>query len=283
MTGASGAIGREIRDILARQPGWRIQTLGRGAGNDIQEDLTTLSAPLADTLSPKEVILHFAAAVPINADDDTESNAQATRAMDEAIVTLARQWDVPCFYVSGCSLYDNDAPGEKDETSPLQDHLSSAYLQAKKDGEALFLSYPKSVILRLSNPVTRNMDSGNVIGTFYRRAKTGQPITLWGTGARQQDFIDSRDIAHAVKLLIENKAAGLYNVAGGHSTTMAELAALFERLYGAAVTFSPQNDPQERHTARFSTAKLEQETGWKPAYRLETSLPYYIGLYEDER
>lgn len=64
-------------------------------------------------------------------------------------------------------------------------------------------------------------------------------IVLRGTGAETRDFIHAKDVAQAVKHVFETSTFGVYNLASGKQTSIAELADLVKEQLGskATVTF----------------------------------------------
>jgi GDP-4-dehydro-6-deoxy-D-mannose reductase len=91
-----------------------------------------------------------------------------------------------------------------------------------------------------------------------------------------RDFLDVRDVLSAYFALLEKGRSGeVYNVCSGQEYRLRDL---IEQMAGlAAVDLQIRQDPQklrkaEQRRVRGSNAKLQSETGWKPAHGMEQIL-----------
>jgi UDP-glucose 4-epimerase len=269
VTGASGVIGRAVmtrlhaerlpcavlsRDILARR---------------FQIDDAVVRKPSA--------LLHLAAAVPqppVVPDD--EANAAYTRAMDVLILEVARRWDCHAVYASGCSLYakGNTVPRREDEGG-AEHKPSSAYLAAKQQGERDFLASGRATVLRISAPVGEGLPRSTVIGRFLEVAKAGGELEVWGSGQREQNYVDVADLADAFFRALIVRPGELINIAADQPITMLELAHKIVRVYGRGVVrMAGKPDPRDGESARYSNKKADELLGWRPMTPLQVSLEH---------
>jgi nucleoside-diphosphate-sugar epimerase len=281
VTGANGVIGSAVTTYLATN-GFAVRPVYHRPHSPLNDrdviiDLSRTSVELENVISPlPETIVHLAAQV-VHSNADTQEMADITRAMDENILHFAMRHQLPVLYASGTSLYSDKSDQPKNENGCLDPHGN--YLTAKYDGECLFLQYNKSCIMRISGPVGSRKCSG-VYKFFLEQALSGKTITLWGKGAREQDFIDVRDIASFVRFAIENNLTGIFNVASGTPITMANLAEAFSSVIDRCTyTFVDRVDPQENYLARFSIRKAEN-LGWHPKYDIISSIEYTLSNKE---
>ncbi|MGH8502889.1 MAG: NAD-dependent epimerase/dehydratase family protein [Gammaproteobacteria bacterium] len=72
-----------------------------------------------------------------------------------------------------------------------------------------------------------------VIALFAKRLESGQTLTVFGDGQQTRDFVFVGDVARTNVAALENEAAGICNVATGHSVSLLTLIDTLGRLYGA--------------------------------------------------
>ena len=276
LTGATGLIGRAIHKELIESgvsvivPNNRSAQVNRG-----RTDLSKSNVGIrALTAFCPDAIIHAAAWVPHNPSDDTEMNAERTRQIDRNIHDVQRRLNIPCIYLSGCSLYQSQGAGRCDESAELKQPTElTPYLCAKRDGEILFRSAGNAIIFRLSSPIGPGLNRSTVVFRFVQAARTGNTLHVWGSGTREQDFIDVRDVARIVGLCTRHRRFGIYNVARGVPITMRELAETVVSVFGQGrMTVGEREDPEEGKTARYNPSSGMQVFGWEPRHSLQDSV-----------
>lgn len=274
VTGASGIVGRAVLAAL-RGSGESVAPVVHGRTEDpdaIGLDLARAESDLVEHISAPEAVVHLAAAVPHAArHGDTELAADTTRRIDETVHRACSIWGCPAIYASTCGLYDRRDPRIKDETAPVSG--ASPYFRAKLDGERLMSGLPATCVMRISAPVGPGLRRGVVLAKFIERARAGQPIEVWGSGRREQDFVAAEDIAAFVKLALSRRARGVFNVASGSPVTMRALAeAVVEAVGRGSVQSSGADDPLDGETARYSIDHAAQALGWHPRVPLRAAI-----------
>ena len=272
VTGAAGIVGRAVATAfehegwsvhrLVHRPSWMVpdaQIVDRAA----EDDLTHRVAERPDA------IVHLAAAVPHSRDyPDNPDSAALTRQMDANVLNAAKSWNCLLVYASSCGLYCRDEPDAKTETAPIKD-WGSPYFAAKAAGEAACADYDNAAVLRISGPIGPGLRANVVMARFIATARDNKPITLWGSGSREQDFVDARDLARLCLAVVKQRAHGVFNAASGHTATMRELAdTVIARVGGGKVVFAEQPDPNENIFARYDVGKAARQLGWRPAHSL---------------
>ena len=272
VTGAGGLVGRAVCRQLASNGSQFVPILRRAAADlpqGIVADLRT--DPLGEALGDLRpaTIVHCAALVPTNpAHADSDANAAGTRAIDANVHEAAVRTSAHMIYISSCGLYDPEDAAVKDETSDVR--ARSPYFAAKLDGERLFAALGGATIMRLSSPVGPSAPAHLVLPRFVAAALRGEPLTLWGSGAREQDFVDVDDVAAFIRLAIGAAPAGTFNVAAGAPVSMRTLADTIVAALGTgSVVMVDRPDPQEGSKARYSIAKAQNELGWRPAIAID--------------
>ena len=215
VTGSDGIVGRALCMALEdsniaflplshkRKP----QTLP-GA---IYADLTQNISPLTPFLHRLSGIVHLAAAVPHSVEyPDNESSAELTRMIDRNIYAIRKDIGVPLIYMSTCGLYNRQGLDYKTEKDEHQFKIISPYFSAKLDGESLFLAEKNTTVLRLSAPIGPGLKENLVLSKFVASAAADEIIEVWGSGMREQDFIDTSDVAELIISAINQQKKGVF-------------------------------------------------------------------------
>jgi nucleoside-diphosphate-sugar epimerase len=276
ITGANGVIGRSLIQLLERENIAATYVSRNGFDLEKKGVLGELCGEVP------ELIFHLAASVPKdNQGIQAKINGDKTRKIDENVFDAATKWGAHVVYSSGCSLYAkgpgwHETPPNEDclnEQAQLQIDNASPYLEAKRFGEELFSSLPKSTILRISAPVGPGLPKDAIVQKLMWQLKSQGKIFLWGKGTREQNFIDVVDIARAfVKVATSNKT-GTFNIAADNPTTMREMASLLENIVEKkCVEFVDIPDPQEGNKAHFCNKLARVELGWSPKVTLAESV-----------
>lgn len=232
------------------------------------------SVPLHEAVTnTPSLVIHLAALVPHSAEQpDSPLTGHQTEHIDNQVFAAALAWGCPVIYASTCGLYDRLDKGWKDEgTSQIRP--TGPYFKAKLRGEELFLRIPGSTVLRLSAPIGPGMRAGLVLSRFVCAAREEGKLEVWGSGSREQDFIDVRDCARAVVAACQRCPGGTFNIASAQPITMLSLARTVVQAIGTgAVRLTGLQDPKEPETARYRIIKAETLLGWHPRIALHEAI-----------
>lgn len=116
--------------------------------------------------------------------------------------------------------------------------------------------------------------------------KLSQPgeVTLFGTGQETRDFINVRDVVRAAALVLEAGEPGIYNIATGQETRIADLVATLLRVAGedpSRVRFNGQQKEGDPLNWRADIARIEA-LGFVPSVDLEAGVRGYWNWYRQE-
>lgn len=268
VTGASGVIGRVL---MARLRSDGIEAIGvRREAFDLAS-----GASLAAFIGRRpEAVVHLAAAVPHSTHyPDSEASAAKTRAADRAVRDAVLEWGCRVVYASTCSLYDKHAATVKFEETPVAVRPDSPYMQAKHEGEKMFGVLASHGILRVPAPIGPGLPDTVVAKRFFNQAVAGQTIRVWGTGKREQNYVDVRDIADMFLRAARSTSQGVFNISADAPTTMLELAAVMAKaIPGASFELAGVPDPLEQEYTRYSNARAREVLGWAQTASLEDSV-----------
>ena len=181
---------------------------------------------------------------------------------------------------------------ESEPTTPL-----SPYGAAKRAAELYLgclgpLHGLQTVCLRLFNVYGPRQDPkspySGVVATFLARARSGEPLTIFGDGSQTRDLIYVGDVARAICLAIgagsEGHALGDMasgppepagiNVGTGREVAIVELAAAVQRACGMraeAITFAPARAGEIARSAA-TTERAAELLGFRAEVELDEGL-----------
>src|SRR6478736_1627346 len=183
------------------------------------------------------------------------------------------------FFSSGGTVYGN-APGrpnrETDECRPI-----GRYGRAKLRAEEMIRPAAtrdglSCTVLRISNPFGFPVPSGRAQGIIphaVRCAVEGQPLTLWGDGHAQKDFLHYTDFLSALQAVVDRRLTGLFNLAAGESHSVLEIIALVEKHTGRKIVLRPTPAPAwDVQDSRLDNQLLRTATGWQPQVTLDEGI-----------
>lgn len=264
VTGAAGHVGSAVVGHLERT-GHAVLAVDRTA-----IDLAT--SPILPLIRDRDVsgIVHLASRVPGSDVPDSKEQAVLIRAIDRNVSDASESLGVLVVYASSCGVYTDRTLGPIAESAPTGG--SSPYFAAKLAGERLFQL--SSTVLRLSSPVGPTAASETVLSRFVTSAMNERRITVWGTGSREQDFVDVDDLAELVRLALARGAGvGVLNAASGSPVTMLELAEIVRgELPESRIECGSVVDPQDGALARFDIDKARRSLGWAPQCSIRSTV-----------
>ena len=188
--------------------------------------------------------------------------------------------------ITSAEIYGRIAPEQLpvSEAEPLSPTNPYSVSKVAQDllSQQYFMSYGLPIVIaRPFNHLGAGQSDAFVATAFamqIARIEAGLQVPIMRVGNLQssRDFTDVRDIVRAYALLLEKGDAGeAYNVASGHSVT---IASLLQKL----LSFSTQPIDIALDTERLrpidvpviaaSYEKLHQATGWQPQIDLDTTL-----------
>jgi UDP-glucose 4-epimerase len=151
----------------------------------------------------------------------------------------------------------------------------------------------RAAVLRLTNvygPRMRVRDSlKTFIGLWVRQILDGEEITVYGDGSPVRDmlYVDDAVDAFLLAALHAGSEGRVYNVGGGETVSLMELAErMIEVNGGGRVVKIPY--PADRKKIDIGgyvsdTAKIRLELGWKPITRLNNGLAATLEYYRRHR
>ncbi|MFW6186139.1 MAG: NAD-dependent epimerase/dehydratase family protein [Halobacteriota archaeon] len=199
------------------------------------------------------------------------------------LLELSAQNGVESFvYPSSAAVY-----GEIEEDVATEDMLPdplNKYGAMKASCESLCKAYYNSyglgtTILRFTNiyGVGTYPKWRTVVVNFIRRALSGEPVTIHGSGEQKRDFIHIDDVIHLYKLALSKQAKGkVFNAGSGHNASVKELADAViqvakDKGIEVGIEFKEARESKER-TFSYDTSRAREILNFEPHYDLEAGI-----------
>jgi len=298
VTGGAGFIGSHVADrylaegcevtVVDDLSTGRLERVPEGAGF---VEMELVDPDLADVVHEGrfDTVNHHAAQIDVRASVrdpllDARSNVQGLL----HLVECARHADVERFvYVSsGGVVYGEPAEIPTPETHPLLPR--SPYGVSKLAGEQ-YLHYYAAVhgldyvALRYSNVYGPRQDphgEAGVVAIFGLRILAGEPITIFGDGTQERDYVYVGDVVEANWIATthplpdaEDLTARAWNVGTGVGTSVNELGDRLMRIAGRDV--EREEAPAragELQRSVLDCSRAAADLGWRPATTLDDGL-----------
>jgi UDP-glucose 4-epimerase len=114
---------------------------------------------------------------------------------------------------------------------------------------------------------------------LYKKAKSGIPFTLYGTGNESRDFIYISDLVKAIELVSKSASfkADVINIANGKEIRIKDVVSIFFSLFNSEINYSFSGDIREGDPANWvaDISKLIS-FGYKPSVEMLTGLERYF-------
>jgi UDP-glucose 4-epimerase len=134
---------------------------------------------------------------------------------------------------TGGAIY-GETPVCADETVPVDPQSNYGRFKAKAE-KLVESSDLRAVTLRLANiygPRQRRDLEGGVVAIFIGAWKRGEPITVFGDGSYERDYVYVADVVEAVLGALGGTHAGTYNIGTGIATSVNDLVASLSSVLG---------------------------------------------------
>ena len=175
---------------------------------------------------------------------------------------------------TGGAIY-GETPECADENTEL--HPPSPYGKLKAEAESLVQrAGMRGVTLRLANvygPRQRQDLEGGVIAIFVGCWRRGDPLTAFGDGTAERDYMYVGDVTEAVGAALESNVSGVYNIGTGVATSVNTLIELMSQVLGApAGVLRVAARAGEIQRSCVDISKAAREGLWSPRTSLRDGL-----------
>jgi UDP-glucose 4-epimerase len=221
------------------------------------------AAAVEDALMEVEAVFHLAAQVTVRGSfdkfyEDLDTNVMGTARVLHAVDPARVRWVT---LASSMAVYA-DAPSaapidERHPTEPLSPYgvgKLAAEGVSKHILEAKGIPFTAARFFNTFGPGQTYTPYVGVLTIFVTRLLRGEPITIFGDGEQQRDFIHVDDIVSGT-IAATGRGAGTFNLGTGHGTSLNQLATIV--LQRLAPDQQARHQPAPAGELRFSVANIE--------------------------
>lgn len=208
-----------------------------------------------------------------------------------SLLEAARLKKVPKFvHISTDEVYGSiEAPHEASETWPLV--ASSPYSSSKAGSDLLALSYFTTykldvTVTRASNNYGPYQFPEKLIPLMITNALEDKGLPVYGDGQQIRDWLFVDDHCRGILAVLEKGRAGeVYNIGGNCSLANLEVIHRILRITGKSEDLIRWVTDRPGHDRRYAltSAKMEQETGWRPQTQFEDGLRETVKWYVENQ
>ncbi len=301
VTGGAGFIGSHVVDRLV-EDGYRvtvIDDLSSGKRENLPPGVELVVADVTSDASAEaiqnatpELVVHTAAQISVSVSTreplmDARINVLGTvNILEAARISGTKKF---VFFSSGGMVYGQpeDLPvSESQPTGP-----ENPYGTSKLAGEEYLAMYRRafgfeSTVLRLANVYGPRQDphgEAGVVAIFVRAMLAGKPITIFGDGKDQRDYVYVSDVVDAVMAAAAPGGPHHCNIGSGAGTNVNELCTRLGKLTGYALepNYGPPR-PGDIHAISLDATLARAELGWTPKVDLETGLARTVEFFRQQ-
>jgi UDP-glucose 4-epimerase len=278
VTGGTGLVGSEIVDHLLAA-GYSLTLVSRREPQISSERVRWVRADLAgafesalESIKNVDALIHAAIAKSDRGDVASLGEMLETnlRASDSLFRWCGRQGVGRVVLIGGLNVLSRPLQTPIDESHPVGP--ATPYGMSKLWTELQLARHAREfgftpIVLRVSSPIPASFERlpPTVVRTWIEAALNGEPLKVFGTGARAQDFVACADIAQAVlRSLQSSNARGVYHIGSGVSLSMRDLAQMIAASRNTPIVFGGA-DANESDRWELSVEKARKELDYVPS------------------
>lgn len=303
MTGAAGFIGSHLVDRLIAD-GYSvtgIDDLSSGkldnlpSGFDLRKmDIRDLEVQTVVAELRPDIVFHLAAqiSVSISAREpqlDADVNIGGALNLFEGIRAVGDKVTKIVYVTSGGTAYGDPEIIPADESTPVRP--LSPYGASKLAVETYLPIYEKLCdlqysIIRLANVYGPRQDphgEAGVVAIFAKAMLAGKPLTVFGDGNDERDYIYVQDVVDAISRAAEGTLPGPFNVGTGIGTSTNRIFEVIAQHCGHTEVASHGPDrPGDINRISLDPSKAKRELGWVPQISLEDGLKTTVDWFKQQ-
>ncbi len=303
VTGAAGFIGSHLVDRLLAD-GYKvvgIDDLSSGKLENLPADIDLRQMDIRDpelknvvTDVQPDVVFHLAAQISVSVSTrepqlDADVNVGGALNLLEGIRALDTNRPKLVYITSGGTAYGDPEIVPADESTPIRP--LSPYGASKYAVEMYLPIYEQLCgltysIIRLANIYGPRQDphgEAGVVAIFAKAMLAGKPLTIFGDGNDERDYVYVGDVVDAISRASVNSLPGPFNVGTGIGTSTNRIFELVAQHCGhseAAIHGPDRLGDINRISLDYSKAK--RELGWTPQVSVEDGLKTTVDWFKQQ-
>ena len=220
--------------------------------------------------NPIDIIVHLAAVVPTNIvkkkiNYAKKVNYTGTKLLvDEAVKYKKIKW----FFYSSTShvyKYSKNKISENSTIKPISKYgltklKGEKYIQKKLNRKIPFC------IGRIFSFTSVHQKKPFVIPSIVDKAKLKKKLTLFNNTNHLRDFLCVSDVCEAIKILIDKKSTGIYNIGSGNKTLISDIIKLIFSKYKKNYLINNNS----KQTCLVSNNSKIKKLNWKPTKNIKS-------------
>ena len=220
--------------------------------------------------NPIDIVVHLAAVVPTNIvkkkiNYAKKVNYTGTKLLvDEAVKYKKIKW----FFYSSTShvyKYSKNKISENSTIKPISKYgltklKGEKYIQKKLNRKIPFC------IGRIFSFTSVHQKKPFVIPSIVDKAKLKKKLTLFNNTNHLRDFLCVSDVCEAIKILIDKKSTGIYNIGSGNKTLISDIIKLIFSKYKKNYLINNNS----KQTCLVSNNSKIKKLNWKPTKNIKS-------------
>ena len=189
---------------------------------------------------------------------------------------------------SGGAIYGNPEYLPCDEAHPVRplSHYGVSKYAVEKYlyvyGESFGLDY---TVLRLGNvygPRQDPLGEAGVVAIFSQAMLDGRPVTIFGSGEQERDFLHVSDVADAAVKAMERASGRAFNIGTGVGSSINRIFALLKETtaYESDAIYAPAK-PGEVFKIYLDISAARSDLDWEPRFSLEDGLKNTVDWFRN--
>jgi UDP-glucose 4-epimerase len=189
-------------------------------------------------------------------------------------------------YFSSASVYGEDVSHKKKINENTDLYLKSYYGLSKFISEKILEKAAKELGIKLIifriplvygvGDSTKGYGPSDFINSFI----DNRPITLWGKGDENREFIYILDIVKLTYKFLNNKSEGIFNIVSGKSYTFFSIIKILNKIFSINYKINYKKRTKKKVDHKFNNKKIIKVSNGYKFHTLEEGIIKFIKSYE---
>lgn len=281
--GASGFIGAHVAATLRRENA--VTAIGRHIATNVDCSIDLVRANHADVVNllrdaVPDVLINCVGATYGGVDELVSGNVVATARLLAAVVAEAPD----CHFIHLSSSAEYGDTGERPVVETQETLPTSPYGITKLAGTRLVQNAManglRGTILRLFNLSGPGSPPSTLLGNVIQQLRLGAPAIRTGSLDAWRDYADVRDVANAIRLVVNRETPPVVHIGSGIATYLRDLVNRLIEISGQLVEVHESVPPSTHAGTPAATLRYQQASiglarsalDWKPEISIDDSL-----------